>query len=270
MSEKFDRLSKALDKLIEDGDMLLMGMQLDCIGELFMDCMEEELGTDEAEKILDTLPEFKEFYQTWYSEAQAVVKHVLPDRLADFISYYEYPGVRKEISPQNYMIKDYLQGLSFTLNYDGRARAGDRDAITEFIQQLNIVKAARDNLESALIDLAAITRADLFDSEVDSARALAKSGYLRAAGAICGVVIEKHLQQVCGTHGVTTRKKNPGISDLNQALRDKDVLTVPQWRFIQHLADIRNLCDHAKGKEPTKDEIEDLLSGTEKVLKTVF
>jgi hypothetical protein len=75
---------------------------------------------------------------------------------------------------------------------------------------------------------------------------------------------------VCDAHSITIRKKNPSISDLNQALKDKDVISVPQWRFIQHLADIRNLCDHAKGKEPSKDEIEDLVAGTEKVLKTVF
>jgi hypothetical protein len=48
------------------------------------------------------------------------------------------------------------------------------------------------------------------------------------------------------------------------------VTTVPQWRFIQHLGDIRNLCDHAKEREPTKEEIEDLVAGTEKVLKTIF
>ncbi|MFC6759589.1 hypothetical protein ACFQFQ_08995 [Sulfitobacter porphyrae] len=53
-------------------------------------------------------------------------------------------------------------------------------------------------------------------------------------------------------------------------LKDANVTTLPQWRFIQHLADIRNICDHAKGREPTKEEIEDLVAGTEKVLKTIF
>ncbi|MEB8386878.1 hypothetical protein OO012_06530 [Rhodobacteraceae bacterium KMM 6894] len=270
MSEKFEKFSKALEKLIKDGDMLHMAMQLDCFEEAFVDSVKEQLGEDKVETYLKKLPDFKETYQAWYSEAQSVVKQVLPDRLSDFQSYYEYPRVRKEITFQNYMIRDYLQGLHITRGYEQKVVAEGRHAIPEFVQQLNIVKAARDKLESALIDLTAIMQADLFDSEVASARALAKAGYLRATGAICGVVIEKHLQQVCDAHGVTIRKKNPGISDLNQALKDKDAVSVPQWRFIQHLADIRNLCDHAKGKEPTKDEIEDLLSGTEKVLKTVF
>ena len=132
------------------------------------------------------------------------------------------------------------------------------------------MKAAKTTLKSALIDLTSIIQADLFDLETESARSLEKAGYLRAAGAICGVVIEKHLKQVCLNHGIVIRKKNPTISNLIQALRDKDTISVPQWRFVQHLADIRNICDHDKGKEPTKEEIDDLISGTEKILKTIF
>jgi hypothetical protein len=270
MSEKYEKFAKALDQLITDGGMLHDAMQYDCSSEEFARQAKNHFGKEEGEKYLTRLPNFREKYQAWYSEAQALVKQVLPDRLSDFQSYYEYPRVRKDISFRNYMIRDYLQGLIITRGWDGNVITDGKAAIPEFVQQLNIVKAARDKLDSALIDLTAILQADLFDSEIDSARALAKAGYLRAGGAICGVVLEKHLRQVSDAHSIIIRKKNPGISDLNQALKDKDFISVPQWRFIQHLADIRNLCDHAKGKEPTKDEIEDLLAGTEKVLKTVF
>lgn len=119
------------------------------------------------------------------------------------------------------------------------------------------------------MDLRAVLQADLFDSEVETAGALAKSGYLRSAGAIYGVVLEKHLYHVCGVHKIKVAKKHPGISDLINLLKDANVITVAQWRFIQSLADMRNLCDHAKGREPTKDEIADLGAGTDKVLKQI-
>lgn len=268
MSEKTDKFSKELDELVNQGDLLFMAMQYMCHPEEFKEQVGKAVGKDKLEEYLKKLPNFKSDYQAWFSKAQAVIKQILPDRLNDFNSFYEYPKPRKEITFQNYMIKDALQGL--TIRRYGDVIANDGSAIPEFTQQINIVKAAKRALGSRLLELKTILQADLFDSEIASARALAKAGYLRAAGAICGVVIEKHLAQVCDTHGITIRKKNPGISDLNQALRDNDTITVPQWRFNQHLADIRNLCDHAKGKEPTKDEIEDLVSGTEKVLKTVF
>lgn len=271
MSERTKKFSEELDPLISDGDQLHMAMQYDCLPVEFEERLNEVFKGDEAkvEGYLKKLPDFKGEYQKWYSESQAVIKQVLPDRLADFISYYEYPRVRKDISFKNYMVRDYLQGLAIT-RYDGEVTVSGRAAFPEFVQQLNIVKAAKGTLESTLMDLKAVLQADLFDSEIDTAGALAKAGYLRAAGAICGVVIEKHLAQVADTHNIKISKKNPGISDLAQLLRTSNVITLAQERFIQSLADTRNVCSHAKGREPTKDEITELVEGTSKVLKTIF
>jgi len=52
-------------------------------------------------------------------------------------------------------------------------------------------------------------------------------------------------------------------------LRDNDVIDIPTWRFIQHLADLRNLCTHKRKKEPTKEDVEELINGVEKVIKTI-
>lgn len=271
MSERTKKFSEELKRLIKEGDSLHMAIQYDCHPREFEERLGEVFSEDEEkiEKYIADLPTFRDDYQKWYSEAQAVIKQVLPDRLSDFTSYYEYPRVRKDISFKNYMVKDYLQGLAITRS-DGRVLVGGDAAIPEFVQQLNIVKAAKGALESTLMDLKAVLQADLFDTEIETAGALAKAGYLRAAGAICGVVIEKHLTQVADTHNIKIAKKNPGISDLAQLLRSSNVITLAQERFIQSLADTRNVCSHAKGREPTKDEITELVEGTSKVLKTIF
>ena len=265
MSNK-GKFEQDLDRLINSGEMLLLSINYDCHG--YQNLEENSENRSENERILEELPNFREQYQTWYSEALALVKQVLPDRLNDFKSYYEFPRIRKNIDSQNYRIRDYLQGLNVTRGshhviVDGRA------AIPEFRQQLSIVKSVKSKLTSSLLDLTSILQADLFDSEIDSARAIAKAGFMRAAGAICGVVIEKHLKQVCNNHNFTIRKKRPTISDLSQILKDNGSISIPQWRSLQHLSDIRNICDHDRGKEPQKDEIDDLLSGTSKVLKTI-
>ena len=262
MSEKTKKFENELGTLIRKGELLQRAL----LNENYKEEYEKAIDKDKSVE----LPDFRADYQSWYSEALALIKQVLPDRLKDFISHYEYSRVRKNITYENYMIRDYLQGLVVTRGYAKNVVVDGTSAIPEFEQQLNIVKAARATLGSALVDITSILQADLFDSEIDSARGLAKSGFLRAAGAMCGVVIEKHLKQVCDTHAITLKKKSPGISDFNQNLREKEIISVPQWRFIQHLSDIRNICDHAKDREPKKTEIDDLLSGTEKVLKTVF
>ena len=60
------------------------------------------------------LPSFKDEYQSWYSEAKALIRQLLPDRLSDFTRYYEKPKSRKDITYENYTIEDYLQGLNVT------------------------------------------------------------------------------------------------------------------------------------------------------------
>lgn len=262
------RFEGDLDRLIKTGTRLRNAIQYECHRESFKEQVEKELGKDKAQSYLDDLPNFKEEYQTWYSESFAVIGQILPDRLSDFRSYYEYPRVRKEIGFENYMVRDYLQGLKITRFSE--VVADRSSAIPEFVQQLNILRAVKATLTSSLMNLASILQADLFDSEIESARALAKGGFLRAAGAVCGVLIEKHLKEVCINHRIRIRKKNPTISDFSQALKSNESLTTPQWRHIQHLTDLRNLCDHDRGSEPQITDIEDLLSGTSKILKTVY
>ena len=110
----------------------------------------------------------------------------------------------------------------------------------------------------------------MFDSEIDAAETLAKRGFLRGAGAICGVVLEKHLKSVAKSHNLNITKKAATINDVNELLKNNNVIDVAQWRHLQFLGDIRNICDHDKSSSPTKENLDDLISGVRKVLKTVY
>jgi hypothetical protein len=142
-------------------------------------------------------------------------------------------------------------------------------ALPQYRQQLAILKAAYARFDSALFEIRRLVQADLFDSEIDAARELLKSKFFRAAGAIAGVVLEKHLHQVCKDDSIRVLKRNPGIGDLNELLKANSVIDIPEWRHISLLGDIRSLCDHNKQKETTGQQITDLIDGTEKVLKTI-
>lgn len=259
-----------LSKLVTQGDQLLNSLQYECHKEEFEAELKKHLKT--KKKIDDfkkSLLIFGEKYQFWYSEACAVIKLLLPDRLSDFVKYHEKPKGRKEIKYGNYVVEDYLQRLTVTSGF-GEKVVGPEAAIPQFQQQLNILKSVQKRFESSLFDIKQLAQADLFDSELDSAKELNKKGFVRGAGAIAGVVLEKHLAQVCDNHNLKASKKNPTINDFNQTLKDADVIEVKDWRFIQRLADLRNLCDHNKKTEPTKEDIGELIDGTEKVSKTIF
>jgi hypothetical protein len=224
MSERTQKFEKELDRLIDEGFNLWHAIRYECYPENFRNTLKESVkDTEKINNFIKNLPKFKEEYQSWYSESLSVIKQVLPDRVTDFISYFEFQKPRKNINFQNYMIRDYLQCLE--VSRLGDVIADGSAAIPEFRQQLNILQAARSTLGSVLMDLKSVVQADLFDSETDSAAALAKAGHLRAAGALCGVVIEKHLAHVCEMHGLKIKKKCPSISDYIEILKNNDRYT---------------------------------------------
>ncbi len=269
MSTNIDRFKKDVKTLVSTGSKLELAMQYECFPEHVTKAIEKQLGKKAAEYIKD-LPSFKNDYQRWYSEAIALLRQLLPDRVADFIRHYEKPKSRKDISYENYRIEDFLQGLTVTRGLQKEKVVGTDAAIPHLNQQLAIVKAAEVRFESSLFEIRQLVQADLFDSELDAAEGLLKCKFFRAAGALAGVVLEGHLAQVCHDRKLTVKKKNPGISDLNETMKSAGVINVPEWRFIQHLADIRNLCDHSRKPDPTVDQVTDLLAGVKKVIKTVF
>ena len=269
MSSNLDRYRKDLDALITRGDLLGQSLALECYPTETKAAYKVRYGK-KADEILKVLPTFSSEYQAWYSEARAVIKQLLPDRLDDFVRHYEKPKTRKEITYENYRIEDCLQGLVVTRGWEKEKVVGPDAAMPHFNQQLNILRAVKGRFDSSLFDIRQLVQADLFDSELDAAGELAKKKFTRAAGALAGVVLEKHLSQVCDDHAIKITKKAPGINDLNTVLKDAGVIDLVQWRFIQHLADIRNICDHDKKTEPTVPQVNDLISGVAKVVKTVF
>lgn len=210
------------------------------------------------------------FHLAFVERDESDFNQLLPDRLADFVSYYERPKSRKEILYESYRIEDYLDGLTVTRGWEKQKVVGPGAALTKFQQQLAILKSLEGRFESTLFDIRQLVQADLFDSELDAAGELANHKFFRAAGAMAGVVLEKHLGQVCDNHGIKLTKKNPTIADLNDALKNAGVTDTAGWRHIQQLGDLRNKCDHSKSTEPTPDNIKDLIEGVKKVSKTLF
>lgn len=260
MTTNLERYKKDLDKLIEKGQRLQLGL----IKELGM--LDQLENKEELLKSIKPL-NFNSNYEDWYTESLAIITQLLPSRLNDFIVLYKNEK-RKDIDFLTYTISDHLLGL-VTRKF-GEIKADGKAAFPKFQQQFKILASLKNRFESSLFDIKQIVQADLFDSEIETSKELNKKGFHRAAGVIGGVVLEKHLSQVCDNHKILLRKKYPTISDFNDTLKEKEIIDVPTWRFIQRLGDIRNLCGHNKDKEPTKEDVEELLAGIDKIIKSIY
>jgi len=237
MSTNLDKYRADLRDLTALGDQMFL--------DLYLQFREEEgqLDKEQIAQEKQVSGTFLKEYQRWYTEASAVIRQLIPDRLAEFEHLYKGDGKRKSIDITTFTIQD---------------------------NQLAILKASERRFESSLLDIRQLVYADLMDSEIEAGRELLKHGFRRAAGAVAGVVLEKHLGQIAQNHKITLKKKDPTISELNDQLKAEKVFEIPIWRQIQRLGDLRNLCDHHKDKEPSNDEVEELISGVEKVTKTLF
>lgn len=246
--ERYSDIKQEIAELIEAGEKLYKALKA-------------KKDSDNSNINCEDIGLFVNNYEAWYTKALVVIKQLSPERYQDFIKLYS-DNKRKELLKNTYCISDALR---ITRQYG----YGPWTASLCVLRQVHMLQACLDSFDSKVFDIQMTLQADIFDSELDSAKHLLKVGFLRPAGAICGVVIEKHFSKVCENRGISLKKKHPTIIDYNDALKDV-AYDVVEWRRIQRLADIRNLCDHNKDREPTKDEVEELISGTEKLIKNVF
>ena len=201
-------------------------------------------------------PKFHDGYQSWFSESQAIIKQLLPDRLPDFVSHYT------SSDPKEYrLVANLLQG-----NHGSTVST----AIGHLRQQVATVAAARSRFESSLYEIRQLVAADLFDSELAAAEELVRKGFLGPAGVVAGVVLEQHLKEVCQQRGIAVPKQRPTIGDLNGLLKKHGVVDVPGFRRIGYMADIRNLCGHKRERDPKREEVEGMIAEVAKTVKTLF
>jgi hypothetical protein len=257
-----ERFRTELDELIRESRRLGLGLAEQAFGKgELMKHLESEGKPLSDEEYGGMVANFRAGYQQWYSKAEAVVRQILPNRLDDFRDLYSTK--RSKFDFATYRLADTVKGIRL-VGHDMMSTA-----LALYEQQRGIVQVARERLDSALYDVVAVAQADVFDSELDAAHELQKQGYRRPAGVLAGVVMERHLAQVCRNHGINLRKKNPTLNDFNEALKAAGVINLPAWRRHQHRGDLRNKCAHG-GSDPTDVEVDDLIAGAGKVTKTVF
>jgi len=203
--------------------------------------------TTPAEKKLSE--EFKLDYQDWYSSCCALLeRNYNKERASEFKS--EYENNIKTIISANYI----------TLNTE-------YTFIDSFKHQASILNALPLYIEHRLSDIELTVASILMDDELLEAEYLLKKGFIRAAGALAGVVLERHLKMRCDKNEPKLKyPKNAAISKLNDILKDNNLLDISDWRKIQYLADIRNKCDHDKKVDPKKEDVADLISNVKEMI----
>ncbi len=264
MASNLERYQLDLDKLISLGQRMFSDLQLRSLKQ------KGKINKEQQEELNKIEGAFEYKYNIWYNQSFSIIKYLLPDRLNEFEFIYKGEKKHKANDFISLTIQGWLMGERAGLDVLEKKSFDDFGIIfMKFQAQLMILKSVKVKFESSLFNIKQLLQADLLDSEIDSSKELLKNGYLRASGVIAGVVLETHLLQICNSHNITIKKKNPTINDFNEILKKNDVIDVPNWRFVQRLGDLRNLCGHKREREPLKVEVEELINGVDKITKTI-
>lgn len=208
-------------------------------------------GLDEVEVTPEKAPlpvTAGRIYQQWYSAANAILAKNQPDRLAEFGAKYD---AAKRLLEERYVSKNEQFRLMDLIN-----------------SQFDILAAVPSHLRFSMYDIELEAYSILMDDEIEAARHLLSKGFLRSAGALAGVVLERHLKNLLRKHTPPIKyRKNATLSTLNDLCKDS-VYDLVTWRKIQHLTDLRNLCAHDKTRDPNKSEVLELIDAVSGILRT--
>lgn len=191
-------------------------------------------------------------YQRWYSTAHQLVREYLPSKENEFTECYEDRS-------RGSGVIDRLQlrrGL-----YDADKKKAIEAFIDKFEIQRSIILSVPDAIKINELNLRKLISADLVETELEEAELLFKNGFERAAGALAGCALEKHLKTQCDINGLDYPPKAT-IEPLSQALYKTNILDITEFKKIQYLASIRNKCAHSK--DVNSDEIKSLIEEVKK------
>lgn len=249
-------IKNELNSLIKLGDILQLLFVRDCLNEY----QRGESNNELLKKFKDALAGkiFEKEYQTWYTKSLQFIKMFLPDRYEEFVALYLPDLKRKKIDVSNYTIYDAIRGI-YSGNVNGKS------GFNKLQSQIAILSSLNELYDSKLYDIKSLIEFDIFEKEIDAARALAKAKYFRSAGALCGVILEDHLTKMLEKSNVIV-PKDKSLGDYIQLLYSNSIIDSIQFKFLTYLSGIRNKCDHKKTEDPTKEEIDSLIEGTNKVI----
>lgn len=141
---------------------------------------------------------------------------------------------------------------------------GDVSHSYEVYPIAGVLAGALDDLDKGfLIGQEFLIAGEVFDSILEQAKELNKSGYKDPAAVLARVVIEDALRRLARREGIDDNQR---ASQINDDLKKLGNYPQAQWRFIQAWLDIGNAAAHGKFGEYTEEDVVKMIEGVEQFL----
>ena len=130
------------------------------------------------------------------------------------------------------------------------------NCIQTFLNLRTIFIAAKEDFENGYFSsIVRIAQAEVFDSELEQAKALLDGGYYIAAAVIAGTVLETSLRQLCDENNIGHGK----LDKMNADLAKASVYNVLIQKRVTVWADIRNSAAHGNPDKFKKEDVDGMI-----------
>jgi len=137
--------------------------------------------------------------------------------------------------------------------------------LERFKSQVSVFDAAREDFEGGyLVSIHDLVQAEVFDSELEQASELLKSGYSVAAAVVAGTVLETAIRSLCSKNNIQHSKLDKMNADLAKAGAYSGLMQ----KRITHLAGVRNAAAHGNKEEFKAYDVGAMISEVEQFLAT--
>ena len=134
-------------------------------------------------------------------------------------------------------------------------------------RMMAVFQAAREDFDGGyLASVHDLIRAEVFDSELEQATELLKSGYAIAAAVVAGIVLETAIRDLCTRNQIQHGKLDKMNADLTKA----GVYNGIVQKRITHLAAVRNSAAHGNDAEFKTYDVKAMIDEVEQFLATHF
>lgn len=202
-------------------------------------------------------PDIGSLYQHWYSAVKIILEKNQSSRVPEFENTY---------SPNKIKTKNDI-GIKQLIALRHVTKSEQFKLMDLINVQFDILAAVPSHLKFSIYDIELAVYEILMDDEIMATKHLLKNGFIRPAGSLAGVILERHLKNLLRKHTPPIKyKEKDTLAALNGLCKEEIIYDLVTWRKVEHLIDIRNLCTHDKEREPTKDEVAELINGVSAML----
>jgi len=202
--------------------------------------------------------EFSRGYEEWYRACLALLQANGASTVADFCAHYKGFDLLMEDTLHKVLMNPPQNG---TDGYYPRETTAIESRLRRQIDLLSSLSGEVEARESSY--LSALSSAYV-DDEYGQAEELLANGYVRAAGVVAGVAMERHARLLARSHNVALTPNPPSkqkadFSDTIYCLKRAGVITEVQRRQFESLYGIRTDCAHVNRPEPQQGDVKRLV-----------